>query len=373
MATPAPITIEPLASLLADQSITEIMINGPDRIFIERGGHRIPFDGSFESEGRLRYAVERLLETAPGARVDMARPMVDLALPDGSRVNICIPPVVLSGPHITVRKFNRPVKTVEDFVALGTMDDRMAWFLTQVVRHGAAVLYSGASGTGKTTMLEVLARYIDASERIIVIEDTLELHLEQPNVVRMLGRAPNIENEGEITLGQLFRNCLRMRPNRILLGEIRGREVIDYLQAITSGHKGSQAIIHASTCQEALLRMEQLSLMAGRGADRDVVAHQILQGLDLVVQLDQHFDGVRRVTAIAEVVHDETRTSGLGLRNIYEWQPIAATRERVEGRYLATGHVPRIARKLELQGVTIPEGTFAADLAAQDLAPVEVR
>lgn len=362
MPEPIIITTEPLASLLADPTITEVMINGPDTIFIERDGQRSRYPQSFQDMGRLRYAVERLLDAQPGARLDMASPMVDVALPDGSRVNICIPPVVLNGPHVTVRKFNRPVKTMEDFVALGSMDDRMAWFLMQAVRHGAAVLFSGASGTGKTTLLEVVARYIDPKERIIVIEDTLELHLEQPNVVRMLGRAPNIEREGEITLGMLFRNCLRMRPSRILLGEIRGKEVIDYLQAITSGHRGSQAIIHASTPAEALLRLEQLSLMAGRGADRDVVAHQILQGLDLVVQLDQHHDGVRRVVAISEVCPDPEAVAGVGLREVFSWVPESADGEHLVGRYVCTGHVPRIVQQLELAGITPPPELFTADL-----------
>lgn len=363
-----PIVTEPLASLLADPSITEVMINGPEQIFIERDGRRVRYKGAFESEDRLRYTVERLLENAPGARVDMASPMVDLALPDGSRVNICIPPVVLGGPHITVRKFSRPVRTMEDFVALGTMDDRMAWFLMAAVRHGAAVLYSGASGTGKTTMLEVAARTIDPEERIIVIEDTLELHLEQPNVVRMLGRSPNIEREGEITLGMLFRNSLRMRPKRIILGEIRGREVIDYLQAITSGHRGSQAVIHASTPREAILRLEQLASMAGRGADQNVVAEQVLLGLDLVVQLDQHLDGVRRTVAISEIVEDPQEIGGVGLSDIFRWEPRGAGLGQVEGSYVATGRVPAFVEQLEQRGVTVPPDLFAADLSDLETA-----
>ncbi len=353
--------LEPLATMMADPSITEILVNGHDRIFIERNGVRQPSGMRFESADRLRYAIERLLELAPGTRVDIAQPMVDLALPDGSRVNICVPPVVLDEPFITIRKFNRPVKVPSDLVEVGTLSPDMAWFLAEAVRRGAAVLYSGATGTGKTTMLEVLATAIDPVERIIVIEDTLELHLGQPNVVRMVGRMPNIEGRGEISLGALFRNCLRMRPSRILLGEIRGREVLDYLQAITSGHQGSQAIIHASSPQEAVLRLEQLSMMAGRGADPQVVAQQVVQGLDLVVQLDQHSDGVRRATSIVEVVADPDAMLGIGLREVFTWVPPDVGRGIMRGHYAATGHRPRILERFEREGVPIPDDAFTPD------------
>lgn len=362
--------VPPLDKLMLDPSITEIMINGPDRIFIERNGIRSQTDLHFEGEHRLRYAIERLLEANPGARVDMASPMVDLALPDGSRVNVCIPPVVYGGPHLTIRRFNRPVKVPQDLVRVGSMDERMAWFLGEAVRTGAAVLYSGATGTGKTTMLECLATSIDPRERIIVIEDTLELHFNQPNVVRMLGRDANIEGKGEITLGRLFRNSLRMRPKRIILGEIRGREVIDYLQAINSGHRGSQAVIHAANPREAVLRMEQLSMMAGRGADRKAVSQQIIQGLDLIVQLDQHGDGVRRTMNITEVVADSDAPDGIALHDIFRWVPERVDGGHVAGRYVATGRQPRFRREMELAGVVFPADFFAADVGMEDLVEV---
>ena len=356
-------TVEPLKSLLEDPTVTEIMVNGFDRIFIERKGMRIPSDRRFESEHALRYAVERLLEQQPGARVDMQSPMVDIALPDGSRVNIVIAPVVIGGPHLTVRKFLRPATTAEDFVALGTMDRRMAWFLSQAVQSAATIVFSGGTGSGKTTMLEVLASYIDPAERIITIEDTLELHLRQPNCVRLIGRMSNVEGEGVITLGQLFRNSLRMRPNRIILGEIRGREAVDFLQAITSGHRGSMAVIHAANAREALLRIESLAMMAGRGAERGSVLTQISEGIDLVVQLDQHHDGVRRVVAISEVVGDPA--GGLVIRDLFRWVATSASRERVEGRFEANGIVPECARRMRLQGVDLPDSFFAADDAGQ--------
>ncbi len=349
---------KPLPTLFADDSVTEILVNRWDRIFVERDGVRQASGLRFESAERLRYAVERILDLAPGARADISQPMVDLALPDGSRVNICVPPVVLDSPHLTIRKYNRPVTVPEDLVGVGTLSPEMAWFLATAVRHGAAVLYSGATGTGKTTMLEVLASAIDHRERIVVIEDTLELHLPQPNVVRMLGRPANMEGKGEISLEALFRNSLRMRPSRILLGEIRGGEVLDYLQAITSGHRGCQAIVHASSAREAVLRLQQLALMAGRGADRNVVAQQVVQGLDLVVQLDQHHDGVRRTVAITEVYPDAASPLGVGLRDIYVWRQPDVAAGQEQGTYTATGHRPLLADSFELEGLGIPKGAF---------------
>lgn len=366
------VAVEPLARLMADPEVTEIMINGPNKVFIERAGVREETGLRFEGEHRLRYAIERLLEANPGARVDTSSPMVDLALPDGSRVNVCIPPVVHGGPHLTIRKFNRPVKVPGDLVRVGTMDERMAFFMGEAVRTGAAVLYSGATGTGKTTMLECLASRIDPIERIIVIEDTLELHFSQPNVVRMVGRAKNVEGRGEITLGRLFRNTLRMRPKRIILGEIRGDEVMDYLQAINSGHRGSQAVIHSSNPREAVLRMAQLAMMSGRGADRNAVAQQVVQGLDLIVQIDQHPDGVRRTTAITEIVGDEAAPDGIALFDIFRWVPEMLEGDRVKGSYLATGRVPAFVRQMELAGVVFPDDLFAADFPP-DMALPEAR
>lgn len=361
------IPVPPLDVLMRDPTITEIMVNGPDRIFIERGGVRQDSGLRFEGEHRLRYAIERMLETNPGFRVDLASPMVDLALPDGSRVNICIPPVVVGGPHLTIRRFNRPVRVPADLVALGTLSEPMAVFLGEAVRTGASILYAGATGTGKTTLLEVLATRIDPTERVVVIEDTMELHLEQPNVVRMLGRPANIEGKGEITLGTLFRNSLRMRPKRIILGEVRGGEVIDYLQAINSGHGGAQAVIHAANPREAVLRMIQLAMMSGRGADRRSVSQQIIEGLDLIVQLEQHADGVRRVVAITQVGPNPGAPDGIALEDIFRWTPRALVEGRVEGRFGATGRIPRILPAMRLAGSSVGEATFTSDLDEEEL------
>ena len=362
------VAVPPLDQLMSDPDITEIMINGPDHIFVERGGIRSETGLRFEGEHRLRYAIERLLEANPGSRLDLSTPMVDLALPDGSRVNVCIPPVVAGAPFLTIRRFNRPVRVPADMVRVGTMDERMVFLLENAVRNGAAVLFSGATGTGKTTMLEIFATSISPRERIIVIEDTLELHLAQPNVVRMLGRAANIEGTGAISLGMLFRNCLRMRPNRILLGEIRGDEVIDYLQAINSGHRGSMAVIHASNAHEAVLRMQQLSMMAGRGADRNAVTEQIVQGLDLIVQLDQHADGTRRTMAITEVMADPADPTVVVLHDIFRWRPRSMAPGNVVGDYVATGLVPEIAKTLTMAGVAFPPDFFTADVTEEAIA-----
>lgn len=350
----------PLLQPMLDPSVTEIMVNGPHRIFIERDGRRLAYGHGFEDERALRAFVARLVETTPGKRIDEAMPMVDLSLPDGSRVNIAIPPVVVGGPQITIRKYMRSLDSLDDLVARETLDTRMASFLAACVRGHVSMMFSGASGSGKTTLMAILTKEIAETERIVVIEDTLELRFGQPNVVRMLTRTPNIEGFGEITTSQCFHNSLRMRPSRIILGELRGPEAFDYLQALNSGHRGSLAVIHASSPEEAVLRTENLAMVGERHVPVSVVRQQLVHGLDLVVQMEQLADGSRKITRISQLagLADE---GGFAVEDIFRFEPDDLVDGRVRGRYIATGRIPYFLEHLQLEGASIGASLFEAD------------
>ncbi|MFZ5482412.1 MAG: CpaF family protein [Myxococcota bacterium] len=350
--------VGPLAEPMHDPTVSEIMVNGPHRVFVEREGVTSLTPLRFRDEDELRLFVQRMLVLAPGKRLDTSTPWVDLSLPGGTRVNVCIPPIVAGGPHVTVRKYLRSLDTLEEVVAKGTMDARMARLLASAVRARAGILFSGAAGTGKTTLLEVAAKHVPARERIVVIEDTLELHFYQPDVVRLLTRISNVEGRGEVTIGDLFRNSLRMRPDRIVLGEIRGKEALDYLQALNSGHRGTLAVIHAASPEEAVVRLENLVPLAGLGVPFQVTRQQIAQGLDLVVQLSRWPDGVRRVDRVAEVsglAHDGT----VALRDLFVFRAEGADEDgRVRGRFVSTGVAPKLWRACALAGVPLSEADY---------------
>lgn len=350
----------PLYELLFDPEVTEIMVNGLRNVFAERGGKYTRADVTFADADQVWGVANRLVDLNPGKRLDAASPMVDVSLPSGARINAAIPPVVLGGPHITIRKYSHAFTSFDKMVDIGTIDARMARFLWACSKARANMLFAGAAGSGKTTLVEVVCRYIDDSERLITIEDTLELHFDQPNVARLLSRPPNIEGKGEITISDLFRNCLRMRPTRIILGELRGAEALDYLQAMNSGHSGAMAIIHASQPEEALVRLEQLASHSPIKVPLEVLRRQVSHGLDIVVQLEQLADGVRRVTRISEVgvigangeveVHDIFRFDATGRDEA----------GHVVGSFIATGYVPEIQRKIALAGVDVPEVIYTA-------------
>jgi pilus assembly protein CpaF len=345
----ASLAVGPLIHLMNDPQVTEIMINGHRKTFIERAGRRSEVYSLFESAQQLRYTIERLMEFASGKRLDESSPYADISLPDGTRLNLVIPPVVSGGPHITVRKYLRTINTLEDLQKLGTIDERLSAFMNACVKARVSLLFSGATGSGKTTVLEVLSRYLDEDDRIVVIEDTLELRLHQRDVVRLLTREPNVEGKGGITIGDLFHNTLRMRPSRILLGEIRGGEALDYLQAINSGHQGSMAVIHAATPEEAIVRIENLVSMSGLNIPIPVIREQIVHGLNVVIQCAQASDGSRKISRVSEVT-GYREDGSVAVRDIFTFEPSREGGGRIGGRFVDHGLSERMAHRFELAG-----------------------
>jgi pilus assembly protein CpaF len=302
-----------LEPLLADAEVDEVMVNGPGHVFVERGGRIAPTTVRFDSEADLRHVIERIL-SAVGRRVDEASPLVDARLPDGSRVNAVIPPLALDGPVLTIRRFRARGPDADELVARGTLDPALLEFLAACVRARVSILVSGATGTGKTTLLNALSAYIPAGERIVTIEDAAELRLRQPHTVRLEARPPNLEGRGEVTIRQLVRNALRMRPDRIVVGEVRGAEALDMLSALTTGHEGSLTTVHATSPEEALRRIETLALMADLGLPHEAIRDQVGAAIELVVQQKRLSDGRREIVSVAEVVR---RAGAVGVRELY--------------------------------------------------------
>jgi pilus assembly protein CpaF len=306
----------PLEPLLRDPAVEEVMVNGPRAVFVERGGRVEPAAVTFGSEAELRHVIERIL--APlGRRVDEASPLADARLPDGSRVNVIIPPLSLDGPILTVRRFRRRGFAAAELVKQGTMTEALRAFLAGAVRGRINVLISGGTGSGKTTTLNALSAFIPAGERIVTIEDAAELRLQQPHVVRLESRPPNLEGRGEVTIRALVRNALRMRPDRIVVGEVRGAEALDMLSAMTTGHDGSLSTIHAGSPEEALRRLETLALMADVALPLAAVREQVAGAIELVVHQARGRDGERRVVEVAEVVR---LAGGPATRELYAWR-----------------------------------------------------
>jgi pilus assembly protein CpaF len=290
----------PLEVLLADPTVEEVMVNGPGCIYVERRGLLEPTDVSFDSEEELRDAIERVL--APlGRRVDELSPMVDARLADGSRVNVVIPPLAIDGPALSIRRFGAERPGPDELVALGTLTAEQRQLLEGAVAARRSVLVSGGTGSGKTTLLNALSSFIGAGERVVTIEDAAELRLQKPHVVRLESRPAGVEGRGEVTIRDLLRNALRMRPDRIVIGEVRGVEALDLLTALNTGHDGALSTVHANSPADALSRLETLVLMAGVGLPHATVAEQVRRGIDLVVHLQRRPDGSRRVSEIAEV------------------------------------------------------------------------
>ena len=310
----------PLERWLGDDGVSEIMVNAPGEVWLEREGVLARADGGFSSEAAVRRVIDRIVGPL-GRRIDESSPLVDARLGDGSRVNAVIPPLALKGATLTIRKFKRKALTAEDLVAAGSLDARALVLLQEIVRQRRNVLVSGGTGSGKTTLLNVLAGFIDLGERIVTIEDAAELRLPQPHVVRLESRPPNIEGKGEVTIRDLLRNALRMRPDRIVIGECRGGEALDMLQAMNTGHDGSLSTVHANSCADALRRIETLALFAGTELPHRAVREQVGSAVHFVVQQTRDARGRRRVTAIAEVTGFDERGYALTERWPLERSP----------------------------------------------------
>jgi pilus assembly protein CpaF len=346
----------PLEQLLPDASISEIMVNGPYEIWIERRGllSRTPLQ--FADESHLRRIITKMVGQI-GRRIDESSPLVDARLPDGSRVNAIIPPLSLSGPLLTIRKFEAERFDMAELVGLGTLSQASADFLAQCVKADLTMLISGGTGSGKTTLLNALSAAVPDSDRIVTIEDAAELQLAQQHVLRLESRPKNIEGEGEITIRDLVRNALRMRPDRIIVGEVRGAEALDMLQAMNTGHEGSLSTVHANSPRDALSRIETMVLMAGFELPVRAIRQQVSSALDLIVQLDRLDDGSRHVTHITEVQRMEGDT--ITLQNLFEFEVEQITPDRtVVGSLRPTGLRPNFASKFTRHGLDLPPDVF---------------
>ncbi len=347
----------PLEPLLADKGVTEIMVNGPDRVYIERGGQLSAAGVSFTDEEHLRRVIERIV-TRVGRRIDESSPLVDARLEDGSRVNAIIPPLAFSGSTLTIRKFSHDALSVADLIGLGTLSPEMAELLQACVNARLNIIISGGTGTGKTTLLNVLSSFIPDGERIITIEDAAELKLQQEHLVRLESRPPNVEGKGEVTIRDLVRNALRMRPDRIVVGEVRGAEALDMLQAMNTGHDGSLSTVHANSPRDALSRLETLVLMAGMDLPLRAIREQIAAAVDVVVHLGRLRDGTRRVIGVSEVHGMEGQT--ITMQDIFTFDYGAGLdqRGRFLGRTQATGVRPLFADRFADLGIVLSPRVF---------------
>ena len=346
----------PLEPLLADESISDIMVNGADKVWIERMGKLELTDVTFNSNKHLMNVITRIVSRV-NRRVDESSPMVDARLPDGSRINVIIPPLSYRFPSISIRKFANSRITLDDMAKKGSLSAEMAMVLKIIAKYRLNVLISGGTGVGKTTLLNALSQYISPRERIVTIEDTAELRLHQPNVVSLESRPPNLEDVGAVTIGDLLINALRMRPDRILVGEVRGGEAADMLQAMNTGHDGSIGTIHANSTRDALLRFENMICLSNRYQPGRVTRQQIMSALDIVIQISRMSDGVRRITCISEVVgieNDVILTQDLYRFNLES----EAADGRIEGNFEATQLRPRFFEKLKPLRLSAEEKRF---------------
>ncbi|MDI6709516.1 MAG: CpaF family protein [Thermoanaerobacterales bacterium] len=347
----------PITPLLNDPEVNEVMVNGPHRVYVERKGRLELTSVEFRDNEHILHIIEKIV-TPLGRRIDESMPMVDARLPDGSRVNAIIPPLALDGPTLTIRKFARERLRIEDLVRLGTLNQEMARFLEACVRARLNIVVSGGTGSGKTTTLNVLSSFIPADERIVTIEDAAELQLHQEHVVRLESRPANIEGRGQITIRDLVRNALRMRPDRIVVGEVRGGEALDMLQAMNTGHDGSLTTGHANGPRDMLARLETMVLMAGMDLPVRAIREQIASAVDLIVHQSRLKDGSRKVTQITEVQGMEGDV--IVLQDIFLFRQQGVDNEnRAVGRYEATGIRPKFMEKIEAQGLHIRPEVFA--------------
>jgi pilus assembly protein CpaF len=350
--------LAPIRHLLSDPSITEIMINGPQQTYVERRGIMEQVPVRLLNDQQIRSLVESLLRHS-GRSVDSSQPYADARLPDGSRVNVIIPPIALNGATITIRKFTRSLNEVKDLVEMGTLTPKMGMFLAAAVKCRLNILFSGATGTGKTTTLGILSRHISEQERIIVIEDTAELELNQSHVVRLECRPPNIQKAGEVRLIHLLRNSMRMRPSRIIVGEVRGDEAVEMLQAIASGHEGCLAVLHATSPSDAISRLEMMVLSRGLMLPLWAIHRQIAAAIHLIVQHEILIDGRRKITRVTEVAGVED--DHVKLRDLFEFADQGPGPDgKVQGEFVCTGQEPTFMSRFDRFSVRLPDDMFKA-------------
>jgi len=346
----------PIEPLLRDPTVTEVMVNRVDQVYCERFGKIELTDITFRDLEHIRHVIDKIV-TPLGRRVDESSPMVDARLPDGSRVNAIIPPLSLNGPVLTIRKFSVDPYTVEDLIGFGSLTQGMAAFLAGCVKAKFNCLVSGGTGSGKTTLLNVLSSFISDTERIVTIEDAAELKLHQPHVVRLESRPPNIEGKGEVKIRDLVRNSLRMRPDRIIVGEVRGGEALDMLQAMNTGHEGSISTVHANTPRDALSRMEVMVMMSGMDLPSRAIREQVASAIHMIIQVGRMSDGSRKVVSVSEVQGMEGNV--IVMQDLFTYQQKGVGEGgKVLGTMQATGMVPKSADRFSAAGVHLPTELF---------------
>jgi pilus assembly protein CpaF len=349
----------PIEPLLKEPTISEIMINGPKQVYVERSGKLELSDVTFNDDEHVMRVIDRIVSPL-GRRIDESSPTVDARLPDGSRVNAIIPPIALNGPTVTIRKFSKDPFTVEDLIRFGTFTAEMATFLKACVEARLNIVVSGGTGSGKTTMLNVLSSFIPDDERIVTIENAAELQLRQEHVVRLESRPPNIEGKGEVTIRDLVINSLRMRPERIVVGECRGGESLDMLQAMNTGHDGSMTTAHANSPRDTLSRLETMCLMAGMDLPVRAIREQIASAVDLIVQQDRLKDGSRKITNVTEVQGMEGDV--IVLQDIFTFQQTGVEAGKIVGRMKPTGIRPKFISRFEVANIYLPPNIFGAGM-----------
>ena len=341
----------PLEPLLWDDEITDILVNGPSQVYVERGGKLYLTDVSFQDDQHLMLIIDRIVSQV-GRRVDEASPMVDARLPDGSRINAIIPPLALDGPSLSIRRFGKRRYSVDDLVAKDSITPDMVEFIRAIIRARLNVLVCGGTGSGKTTMLNCISAFIPVDERVVTIEDSAELVLQQPHVVRLETRPPNVEGKGEVTARELVRNTLRMRPDRIIVGEVRGSEVFDMLQAMSTGHDGSLCTIHANTPRDSMGRLEMMMLLAGWSIPQRAMRQQIASALNVIVHVSRLSDGTRKVMRISELVGMEGDM--IMMQDLYEFHRTGVNAQgKVLGQYRKTGIRSAYKDRIEAYGYSM--------------------
>jgi len=355
----AVVSMGPLRPLMEDKSITEIMVNGYHQVYIQRAGHISLTDIVFDDNRHLQHTVQKILSgSGSNKRVDESSPYVDFSLADGSRVNIILPPCSLAGPVMTIRKFKSDISTVDDLINLEMIDKNIATLLTLAMRAKLNVVFCGSTGAGKTTAMNVFSRHIPEHERIITIEDTPELRLIQKHVVSLASKPSNIEGKGEIPMRELFVNSLRMRPDRIIIGEVRGAEMLDLIQSISSGHSGSLAVVHAETPEDCFNRMVTMMLMTGIRLSTEEIRKQVARAVDLIVHVELFMDGKRRVSYVTDVQYDEKKDK-INLHHMIEFkQTKESDATRVKGQWVLDNTKPSFYHKFEKRMINVPGGLF---------------